>query len=169
MPTPAFITKLRAKIGNDLLLVPTVVVIARDSNGRLLLVHDHDSDQWTLPGGIVEPDEMPANAALREVWEEAGVIVELSRLVGVVGGQGCSGTYANGDRLAWVATVFSAAIMGGTLAADGQETSEARLVDEDQLAGMAIHPHSLRFLQAEQQAAAAAFFDRPTWRPGEAP
>lgn len=169
MPTPAFIAKLRSKIGHDLLLVPTVVVIARDSDQRVLLVHDRDSGQWTLPGGIVEPDEMPANAALREVWEEAGVIVELRRLVGVVGGQGCSGTYANGDQLAWVATVFSAAITGGVLAADGQEASDARLVDEAELAAMLIHPHSRRFLEAERQATQAAFFDTPTWSPVEGP
>lgn len=70
MAVPPFIAALRSKLGSDLLLVPTVVVIARDAEERLLLVHDRDSDNWTLPGGIIEPGEAPADAAVREVWEE---------------------------------------------------------------------------------------------------
>jgi 8-oxo-dGTP pyrophosphatase MutT (NUDIX family) len=33
--------------------------------------------RWQLPKGIVEPDEAPEAAALREVREEAGVVTEL--------------------------------------------------------------------------------------------
>lgn len=165
MPTPEFIARLRAKIGNDPLLVPTVVIIARDSDKRVLVVHDRDSGEWTLPGGIVEPDEVPADAAVREVWEETGVLVELARLVAVIGGPGCSGTYANGDQLCWVATLFSAVITSGALMADGQEISDARLVNEAELAAMPLRPQSRRFLDAEQQAAGGVFFERPSWKP----
>ena len=100
MATTPFIVKLRRKIGNDLLFVPTVVVICRDTVGRLLLVHDTGSNKWTLPGGIIEPDEVPSDAAVREVWEEASVHIELTNLIGVIGGPGCGGTYRNGDQLA---------------------------------------------------------------------
>ena len=165
MPTPAFIARLRTRIGNDLLLVPTVVVIARDSSGRVLLVQDSDSGHWTLPGGIIEPDEVPADAAVREVWEEAAVSVELTRLIGVIGGKGCSRTYANGDQLAWVATVFGARITGGTLAADGSETTDARFFLDAELLSLSLNPHCRLFFGAEQKAAHAGFFEPPTWVP----
>jgi 8-oxo-dGTP pyrophosphatase MutT (NUDIX family) len=36
--------------------------------------------QWGLPGGGLEDDEAPDRAAVREVWEESGQLVELSEL-----------------------------------------------------------------------------------------
>ena len=38
---------------------------------------------WTIPGGVVDADEDPADAAQRESWEEAGVKIETGRLLGV--------------------------------------------------------------------------------------
>lgn len=167
MPTPPFILKLRRHIGHELLLLPTIVVIARAGDGSLLLVRDGDSGQWTLPGGIVEPGELPADAAVREVWEEARVRVQLDRLVGVVGGPGCETTYRNGDRIAWVATIFAASADSSVLPTpDGAETSAARFVPPAELASMPLREDSLRFLSAERDGAAGAFFTPATWTPG---
>jgi ADP-ribose pyrophosphatase YjhB (NUDIX family) len=165
MPTPEFIRRLRAHVGTELLLVPTVAVVARDAAGRLLLVRDRDSGLWGFPGGIVEPLELPADAAVRETWEEAGVEVELTRIVGVFGGPACTTTYANGDRLAWVATVFAARVAGGRPRPDTTETSDARLVTDDEFSAMAIRDHALHFLAAERSGASGAAFARGTWQP----
>jgi len=40
MPIPEFIKSLRAKIGTDLLQVPTATVMAYDDRGGVLLVKD---------------------------------------------------------------------------------------------------------------------------------
>ena len=166
MPTPPYIAELREKVGHSLLFVPTVTVIARDARGRLLLVHDRDARQWTLPGGIMEPDETPADAAVREVWEETGVHVALSRLVGVVGGPGCGGRYGNGDRLGWVATVFAARMPADCrLRADGSEVIEARLWETSHLADLRLSSFVPRFLDAEARAGDAAFFEPAAWQP----
>lgn len=43
----------------------------------LLLLHS-GKGLWLPPGGHVEPDEEPAAAAVREVWEETGLRVEIT-------------------------------------------------------------------------------------------
>jgi len=48
--------------------------------GRILLHHHIRLGRWLPPGGHVEPNELPDEAALREVEEETGVT---ARLVGV--------------------------------------------------------------------------------------
>ena len=58
-------------------------VVCRDSDGRLLVVHDSFKGHWTLPGGVVDADEDPRSAAEREAWEEAGVRVRAGTVAGV--------------------------------------------------------------------------------------
>ncbi len=58
-------------------------VVLFDADGRVLLVHqNYGHHRWTLPGGMFETGESPADAALREVFEEVGVRVELGALIG---------------------------------------------------------------------------------------
>lgn len=54
-----------------------------DQNGRVLLSHRRDVDHWNLPGGGVEPFELPTEAVIREVEEETGLVVTIDRLSGV--------------------------------------------------------------------------------------
>lgn len=58
-------------------------VLCRDSDGRLLVVHDTFRGHWTIPGGLVDADEDPQTGAIREAWEEAGVRVATQALLGV--------------------------------------------------------------------------------------
>jgi 8-oxo-dGTP diphosphatase len=59
----------------------SAVVIREDR--RLLAVHRRDTGAWVLPGGIVEPQEAITDAAMREVSEESGVLIEIERLSGI--------------------------------------------------------------------------------------
>ncbi|XP_030587716.1 nudix (nucleoside diphosphate linked moiety X)-type motif 4a isoform X2 [Archocentrus centrarchus] len=49
----------------------------------LLVSSSRHPDQWIVPGGGMEPDEEPCGAAVREVYEEAGVKGKLGRLLGI--------------------------------------------------------------------------------------
>ncbi|WP_435332954.1 NUDIX domain-containing protein [Haloarchaeobius sp. TZWWS8] len=71
-------------------------IVYRES-GEILLVRHEGVDLWVLPGGGVEPDESYAEAARRELEEEAGVEVSydglaiLTRLRIVSGDQSMTG------------------------------------------------------------------------------
>lgn len=58
-----------------------------DARGDILLVQRKDNTRWAMPGGIAEIGQTPAEAALRELWEEAGVRGEVRRLLGVFDGR----------------------------------------------------------------------------------
>ncbi len=50
-----------------------------------MVKHRHEGEEWwCLPGGRIEADEMPEQAALRELWEECRVQGRVIRPTSVV-------------------------------------------------------------------------------------
>lgn len=119
-----FVSRLRALVGNELLVLPSVAVIPFDSEGRVLLARDRVSGNWMTIGGAIEPDESPETAATREASEEAAVSVDLDRLIGLFGGPEFRTTYPNGDQVSYVTAVYAARLAGGSPEPDGDEVSE---------------------------------------------
>jgi 8-oxo-dGTP pyrophosphatase MutT (NUDIX family) len=117
------IRRLREKVGHDLLVLPSVCVLPIDPGGRLLLVQEIETRQWQTIGGAIEPDESPRDAGVREAQEEAGVVVELGRLIDALGGPGFEITYPNGDVVSYVTAVFEATVTSGVPSPDDDETS----------------------------------------------
>ena len=95
MPTPAYITELREVWGHRPLLLPGVSgVVLRGDPGheQVLLGQRSDNGRWSVPAGIVEPGEQPADSLVRELWEETRVRVVVERLVSVIADPGESPT-----------------------------------------------------------------------------
>jgi 8-oxo-dGTP pyrophosphatase MutT (NUDIX family) len=57
---------------------PTATAFVVD-DGRTLLHWHKGLQQWLPPGGHIEPNEDPVQAALREVSEETGIVAEIVR------------------------------------------------------------------------------------------
>jgi len=57
-----------------------VAVIDSD---KVLLIKRKDFEVWGLPGGMMDPGETIAQTAVRETFEETGIKVKLTRLVGI--------------------------------------------------------------------------------------
>jgi 8-oxo-dGTP diphosphatase len=55
--------------------------ILRDHSGRIFLVKPTYKPGWEIPGGMVEANESPVQACLREAREEIGLEVNLGRLL----------------------------------------------------------------------------------------
>lgn len=120
MPTPDFVLELRRLVGTrPLFLAGVTAVIVHD--GRVLLGHRSDNGALTPVTGIVDPGEEPADAACREAWEEAGVVVRAEHLAWVH--QIDRVTYDNGDQSDYLDLTFRCTwISGDPHPADGEMT-----------------------------------------------
>ena len=122
MPTPDFILRLREQVGHTpLWLVGTTAVVV-DAD-RLLLVKRADTGEWTPVAGIVEPGEHSADAAEREVWEEARVRAVVERLAAV--GVTREYEYPNGDRTRFTDHTYRLRYVSGEPEVGDDESTDA--------------------------------------------
>jgi 8-oxo-dGTP diphosphatase len=110
-----------ARCGQVLYLDPKVAVgtIIRVDDGRIVLVRraiEPGYGLWVFPGGYVDRGESVTGAAIREAREEAGLDVELERLVNI---------YSYADR-SLIVIVYAARAIGGDLCVD-EECLEAQV------------------------------------------
>ncbi|MGC9357411.1 MAG: NUDIX domain-containing protein, partial [Anaerolineae bacterium] len=109
-----------------------------DEAGRILLVRrawEPMQGQWSLPGGYVDHDESPQRAAIREVWEETGLVIEDVELLTLVSGQEENGSkHHHGADLI---IVYHARIVGGTLR-PADDAAEVKAFTLDQLPPLAF-------------------------------
>jgi len=159
MPMSSYYRSLRDRIGSELLLVPAVAALLRDEEGRVLIQRGHHGG-WSLPAGAIEPGEAPAQAVVREVYEETGLQVRVGRLLGVVGGAGCRTTYPNGDRVEYVVTIFECTRLAGAMISSNEETAELAWFLPDQIPTLAF-PYPAEALRSGDRPAYFAW--DPAW------
>ena len=86
--------------------------------GKLLLVRlGYSHKCWGLPGGGIERGEEPVQAAIREVYEEAGVVLTDSTFVS-------DRTYTNQYKKVTV-FYYEATVLTDDVVIDGQEITDA--------------------------------------------
>jgi 8-oxo-dGTP pyrophosphatase MutT (NUDIX family) len=127
-----YLTRLRAQIGNQLLVLPCVAVVVHDEAGRLLLVQERSTGEWGLPAGSIEPGEGPEQAARRELLEEAGIEVEELELTAALGGAEFRHVYPNGDRVEYQVFLFSCEASVAGEPVDGDEVRAVRFFSRDE-------------------------------------
>jgi 8-oxo-dGTP diphosphatase len=100
---------------------------------RFLLVkrgHEPDMGLWSLPGGRIEAGESDAEALVREMREETGLIVTPGRLLGSVRRPAPGGGALDIKD-------YEAAVTGGVLAA-GDDAAEVRWVNAGELSTLPV-------------------------------
>jgi ADP-ribose pyrophosphatase YjhB (NUDIX family) len=124
------------RCGQVLYLDPKVAVgtIIRAGDDRIVLVRraiEPGYGLWVFPGGYVDRGEEVTRAAVREAREEAGLDVELERLVNIY-------SYAHRSL---IVIVYAARAIGGDLCVD-EECLEARLFTPDEIPWQQLAFHS---------------------------
>ena len=158
MPISPYLRDLRAVVGPRLLLLPGVSAIVRDADERVLFMRRADDGRWGLPAGAIDPGESPAEAIVREVREETGLVVRAARVAGVFGGAGYRHRYPNGDEVEWTVAVFDCEVVGGELAPRDGEALELRyFAPEEAPTPQLPYPRSLFERRSRRQAAATPF------------
>jgi 8-oxo-dGTP pyrophosphatase MutT (NUDIX family) len=159
-----YVRRIRARIGNEFLLMPSVTALVFDHDRRVLLVRLSRRDVWVAPGGAVDPDEAPHDALVREVWEETGLLVEPTQLLGVFGGPEYRVWYANGDEVGYMMAVYECRATGGALRTDGEEIAEARYFSPGELSSITLSRWA-RIIVPRLITQSGPWLPSTTWKP----
>ena len=143
MAVPDFVLALRKKIGHEPLWLSgaTAVIFGQDG---ILLIRRADDGEWSPVTGVVDPGEEPADTAVREAMEEAGVTIAVERLASI--GVTDPITYPNGDVSQYVDHTFRCRYVSGEPRFDGEETTDARWFPLDAMPEM--RPHFVRRIES---------------------
>lgn len=121
---------------------PAIAVIIFDQEGRVLLQKRTDVQLWGIPSGHVEPGETVEHAAIREVFEETGLQIEINKLIGVYSDPTSQVFhYPDGRVVHFITTYFSATISGGELNIDPNESSDVKFFSTTNLPKELIKMH----------------------------
>lgn len=160
-----YIKKIRSLVGSTLIQMPSVTIINFDKAGRLLLIKSRDIGKWVLPGGAIEPYEHPADAAVREMWEETGLVVELASIHGVYGGKEFIVEYPNGDKTSYVTTVFNSRTLGGKLESNDDESTDLGFFSLKEIEKLPVPRWVHMLLPGIFEGKDIALFETPSWKP----
>jgi len=164
MPSSPYVLALRDKIGHELLMLQSVSVMLFDG-GRLMLAQHGDTGLWVTIGGAIEPDETPADAAVRECWEETGMLVEPTAVLGVFGGPEFRVLYPNSDVASYTVTVFEVQRIEGEPRPDGVEVVTLRFVSREEAAALPMSAGTRIMVAQAFECTRKPFFTPATWQP----
>ncbi|MBP0954766.1 MAG: NUDIX hydrolase [Oscillospiraceae bacterium] len=128
-----YISSLREKVGHDPIIHAAASVIVENEKGQILLQKRTDNGTWSYAGGAVELFERTEDTAKRELFEETGLIADELTLFGVFSGEELHYTYPNGDEVSTIDILYICRKYHGELRADGDEVSELRFFDIQEL------------------------------------
>jgi ADP-ribose pyrophosphatase YjhB (NUDIX family) len=120
-------------------VVPSVVAVVEDDQGRILLIHKTDNDLWALPGGGHDIGESIAETVVREVKEETGYDVEVVDIVGTYTNPRHVMAYDDGEVRQQFSICFAARLLGGELKTSS-ESKEVAWISPADTATLQMHP-----------------------------
>jgi|SRR5580658_7778426 8-oxo-dGTP pyrophosphatase MutT (NUDIX family) len=154
MPIPPHIAELRALVGHRLLWLATARAVVADGRGCVVLGRYASQSDWTLPGGVIDPAEQPADAAVRECYEETGIVALPEALSSITVSELV--LHPSGDLSQHLDITFRCRAVGGQAQPGDGEFEEVRWHRIDELPAMSAYNLDL-LCQAVSGGAGAAF------------
>lgn len=111
-----------------------LAAIFSDDRKEILIIKKRNIPVWVLPGGGIDPGESPEDAIIREVLEETGLKVHITKKIG---------EYAPQNRLSSFTHLYECRPLSGNLIT-GPETKDLDFFSIDQLPIKRI-PHTFRY------------------------
>ena len=116
-------------------LVPSVNVVVVNDAGEILMIRRTDNGNWAVPGGAVDLGESVAQAAVREMIEEAGIECAITGIVGIYSDPKHVILYtSNGEVRQEFSIVLTACPLAGQ-PTPSSESSEVRWVPSSEVLG----------------------------------
>lgn len=135
---------------------PGVAIIIFNKDKEVLLQKRADVRLWGIPSGHVEPGESVTEAAVREVKEETGLSIRITKLIGVYSEPKSQVfKYPNGITTHFITTYFEGEIIDGDISCSSNETLELGYFRIDNLPTdiLPMHPQWLEDALCHQERA----------------
>jgi 8-oxo-dGTP pyrophosphatase MutT (NUDIX family) len=130
----SYLGQLRARAGDDQILIAIGTrCVVRHDDGRVLLVKREDDGLWSLPAGMMEPNETVRECAIRELVEETGLIAHGVTPFGLYSRLSDFGTNVYGHIYHNVTLACRIDLYEGELIRETEETTDAAFHPPDQL------------------------------------
>ncbi|MDD7920983.1 NUDIX hydrolase [Actinomycetospora callitridis] len=127
-------------------LVVAVAVMVLDDYGQVLLIQRSDNGLWALPGGGQELGETVRQAGVRETYEETGLEVEVTGIVGIYSDPRHVIAYDDGEVRQEYSVCLRARATGGELATS-DESRRVCWIDPGEVDQLSMHPSMRRRVQ----------------------
>lgn len=134
-----YIKWIREKVGHELIFLNFAGGIVCNEHNEVLLQKRGDSEAWGFPGGAMELGESAEETAIREIYEETGLIVTIEHLIGVY--TKYTHEYPNGDQAQTITFCFMCKPVGGKLQTDGNETLELQYFAQEAMPQLFAQQH----------------------------
>lgn len=128
-----YIMDLRKEIGTKPLIIAGASVLIFNENNELLLQLRKDNKCWGLIGGSMELGETLEEVAIREMYEESGLIPTKLELLKVFSGKEFYYQYPHGDEVFHVIAAFECHSFSGVLKHDEEEATAIKFFPLHQL------------------------------------
>lgn len=120
-----------------------------NERGQVVMQKRADNGFWCMPGGNIDPGESIEECAVREVFEETGLVVTVKRLIGIYSDPKTYSImrYPDGTLIQYVIVLFECEYLSGELRIS-EEGTDVAWFDPESLPENTLLSHRIRIKDA---------------------
>jgi ADP-ribose pyrophosphatase len=123
-------------------------VLFNSEKNQVLLTRRTDNGMWCLPGGMIDPGETVAEGCAREILEETGLKVRITRFTGIYSDPNQLVIYPDNTQAHIIALNFEVDLLGGEMRLSNETDDIRFFLVAEALEMDLFHSHVLRIRDA---------------------